>query len=56
MSKAPSRLSRPIPALLFLASTGAEAAFLSGEMLDAAADVVAIAVLIIVPIAVIVLF
>ena len=39
-----------------LASAGAHAAFLSGEALDTAADIIAVVVLIIVPIAAIVLF
>jgi CBS domain containing-hemolysin-like protein len=41
---------------LLLASGGAQASFLSGEMLDKAADVLAIVVLVIVPIAAIVVF
>jgi len=45
-----------LAATLLLASGGARASFLSGEALDTAADVLAIVVLIIVPIAAIVVF
>jgi CBS domain containing-hemolysin-like protein len=57
MSKAGSWLARrAVPASLFLASASARAAFLSGELLDTAADWVAIIVLIVVPVAAIVVF
>lgn len=45
-----------VPAAMLLAASNAHAAFLSGDALDTAADVLAIIVLIIVPIAAIVLF
>ena len=45
-----------LAAALLLASGGARASFLSGEALDTAADVLAIVVLIVVPIAAIVVF
>ena len=47
---------RAVPGAALLASVNAHAAFLSGEALDTAADVLAIVVLIVVPIAAIVLF
>jgi len=57
MSKSGSWLARRAAlAVGALASAGAHASFLSGEALDTMADVVAVAVLIIVPIAAIVLF
>jgi hypothetical protein len=57
MSKPISWLARTAAlAAGLLASAGARAAFLSGEALDTAADVLAIVVLIVVPVAAIVLF
>lgn len=57
MNKAASWLARHAAlATGLLACASAQAAFLSGELLDTAADIVAIIVLIVVPIAVIVLF
>jgi uncharacterized protein DUF3302 len=57
MNKAASRLARHAAlATGLLASAGAQAAFLSGEALDTAADVLAIVVLIFVPVGAIVLF
>jgi hypothetical protein len=56
MTNARAWLNRAAAASLCSAATGAHAAFLAGEALDTAADVLAIVVLIIVPIAAIVIF
>lgn len=50
------RVHVPLSLAALLASTAARAAFLSGEALDTAADIMAVVVLIIVPIVVIVVF
>ena len=49
-------LRAAVAALLFAAAGGARASFLSGEALDTAADVLAIIVIVVVPIAAIVVF
>src|SRR5262245_11605143 len=57
MSRAGPRLAwRAAMGILLLVSSSADAAFLSGDLLDTAADWVAIIVLIVVPVAAIVLF
>ena len=57
MTRSPGPLARAaLAALLLFAAGGARASFLSGELLDKAADWLAIIVLIVVPIAAIVVF
>jgi hypothetical protein len=56
MKQARSTCCRSVALAALLAAPGAHAAFLSGELLDTAADWIAIFVLIVVPVGVIVLF